>query len=140
MNCSSATAGVSEFPWHFWRSASLPGTNPCRRCAEPFAGNCYRADPALRHRQVGDAAARQPRLECGRPFAQFQRQTFQAGFKTGPGLRESALQLFSSWGNAWDKRVQWDAWIAWARLLRQGAIRGDWPERLDKLNNVALRV
>lgn len=52
---------------------------------------------------------------------------------------ESALQCFSSWGTAWDKRVQWDAWMAWARILRQGAETGEWPERLDKLNNVALR-
>ncbi|WP_423455368.1 DUF6817 domain-containing protein [Ottowia sp. VDI28] len=52
---------------------------------------------------------------------------------------ESALQCFSCWGNAWDKRVQWDAWMAWARILRQGADTGEWPERLDKLNNVALK-
>ena len=52
---------------------------------------------------------------------------------------EGALLCYSAWGNAWDKRVQWDAWIAWARILRQGAITRDWPERLDKLNNVALR-
>jgi hypothetical protein len=54
----------------------------------------------------------------------------------------SALQAFCSWGNAWDKRVQWDAWIAWTRILLQGASSdgpGAWPERLDKLNNVALR-
>jgi hypothetical protein len=50
-----------------------------------------------------------------------------------------ALQCYSAWGNAWDKRVQWDAWMAWARILRQGAQTGTWPERLDKLNNVALR-
>ncbi|HMN20513.1 MAG TPA: tetratricopeptide repeat protein [Ottowia sp.] len=53
---------------------------------------------------------------------------------------EGALQCYSAWGNAWDKRVQWDAWFAWARLLRQGARSGDWPERLDRLNNVALRL
>lgn len=53
---------------------------------------------------------------------------------------ESALQCYSSWGNAWDKRVQWDAWFAWARILQQGARDGSWPERLDKLNNVALRL
>ena len=53
---------------------------------------------------------------------------------------ESALQAFSTWGNAWDKRVAWDAWIAWARILRQSALDGDWPERLDKLNNLALRA
>ncbi|MBH1978567.1 MAG: tetratricopeptide repeat protein, partial [Comamonadaceae bacterium] len=52
---------------------------------------------------------------------------------------DSALQAFSAWGNAWDKRVQWDAWVAWTRILRQSASEGGWPERLDKLNNVALR-
>ena len=53
---------------------------------------------------------------------------------------ESALHLFCAWGNAWDKRVQWDAWVAWTRILLQGAaVEGTWPERLDKLNNVALR-
>ena len=54
----------------------------------------------------------------------------------------SALQAFCSWGNAWDKRVQWDAWVAWTRILLQGATAdgpGAWPERLDKLNNLALR-
>ena len=52
----------------------------------------------------------------------------------------SALQQFSAWGNAWDKRVAWDAWVAWTRILLQSAQTGRWPERLDKLNNVALRV
>ncbi|MOA28256.1 hypothetical protein D3C78_1491840 [compost metagenome] len=52
----------------------------------------------------------------------------------------SALQCFSAWGNAWDKRVQWDAWVAWTRILRQSAQQGSWPERLDKLNNLALRT
>ena len=52
---------------------------------------------------------------------------------------ESALQCFSEWGNAWDKRVQWDAWVAWTRILQQHARNGNWPERLDKLNNVALK-
>ena len=51
----------------------------------------------------------------------------------------SALQAFSAWGNSWDKRVQWDAWVAWTRILHQAATTGSWPERLDKLNNVALR-
>ena len=53
---------------------------------------------------------------------------------------ESALQIFSQWGNAWDKRVQWEAWVAWTRILLQSACEGTWPERLDKLNNLALRT
>ncbi|MEG2630690.1 MAG: tetratricopeptide repeat protein, partial [Comamonas sp.] len=52
----------------------------------------------------------------------------------------SALQCFSAWGNAWDKRVQWDAWVAWTRILLQSAQQGSWPARLDKLNNLALRA
>lgn len=56
-------------------------------------------------------------------------------------VAESALAAFCAWGNAWDKRVQWDAWIAWTRILLQGARDPAlWPERLDKLNNVALRA
>ena len=51
----------------------------------------------------------------------------------------SALHCFSAWGNAWDKRVQWDAWVAWTRILLQSAQDGTWPARLDKLNNLALR-
>ncbi|WP_312758982.1 tetratricopeptide repeat protein [Pulveribacter sp.] len=50
-----------------------------------------------------------------------------------------ALQQFCTWGNSWDKRVQWDAWVAWTRILLQSANQGTWPERLDKLNNLALR-
>ncbi len=50
-----------------------------------------------------------------------------------------ALQQFCAWGNAWDKRVAWDAWVAWTRILYQSASQGGWPERLDKLNNLALR-
>ena len=59
--------------------------------------------------------------------------------KEAEAAAAGALQCYSAWGNAWDKRVQWDAWMAWARILRQGAQTGTWPERLDKLNNVALR-
>ncbi|WP_313077341.1 DUF6817 domain-containing protein [Melaminivora sp.] len=50
-----------------------------------------------------------------------------------------ALQQFCAWGNSWDKRVQWDAWVAWTRILLQSAEEGTWPERLDRLNNLALR-
>lgn len=52
---------------------------------------------------------------------------------------EGALAAFCAWGNSWDKRVAWEAWVAWTRILRQSAQEGTWPERLDKLNNLALR-
>ena len=52
---------------------------------------------------------------------------------------EGALAAFCAWGNSWDKRVAWEAWVAWTRILRQSAQKGTWPARLDKLNNLALR-
>ena len=49
------------------------------------------------------------------------------------------LQLVSSWGNSWDKRIGWDAWVSWGRILLQSAQSASWPEHLNKLNNVALK-
>jgi len=37
-----------------------------------------------------------------------------------------------------DKRIRWDAWIAWGRILQQSAQQKTWPEHLNKLNNLAL--
>ncbi|MDO5624598.1 MAG: tetratricopeptide repeat protein [Pseudomonadota bacterium] len=52
---------------------------------------------------------------------------------------QGALAAFCAWGNSWDKRVQWSAWVAWTRILLQSAEQESWPARLDKLNNLALR-
>ena len=74
-------------------------------------------------------------------------QLYLSAGRAGDAARaaRAALQAFCGWGNAWDKRVQWDAWIAWTRILLQGASTeaegaGAWPQRLDKLNNLALRA
>jgi len=75
--------------------------------------------------------------QVSRPDAQLYLSAGRAG--DAAGAARAALQAFCSWGNAWDKRVQWDAWIAWTRILLQSAEHGGWPERLDRLNNVALR-
>jgi hypothetical protein len=36
-------------------------------------------------------------------------------------LARRALALLCSWGTSWDKRMAWEAWIAWTRVLLQGA-------------------
>ena len=50
----------------------------------------------------------------------------------------SGVQLVASWGNSWDKRIGWDAWMSWGRVLLESAQKRTWPEHLNKLNNVAL--
>ena len=49
------------------------------------------------------------------------------------------LHLLTCWGNSWDKRIGWDAWISWGRILLQSAQTRQWPKTLNKLNNVALK-
>jgi len=51
----------------------------------------------------------------------------------------SGVHLLCCWGNTWDKRVGWDAWVSWGRILLQSAENRQWPSTLNKLNNVALK-
>ena len=50
----------------------------------------------------------------------------------------SGLQALQAWGCAWDKRIAWEAWIAWARILLQSARQGHWPEHIGALNSLGL--
>ncbi|MDB5932035.1 MAG: hypothetical protein JWR60_3742 [Polaromonas sp.] len=59
-------------------------------------------------------------------------------FERAEAAAAGGLQMLCAWGTAWDKRIGWDAWLAWGRILLQGATTRNWPARLDKLNNLAL--
>jgi hypothetical protein len=48
------------------------------------------------------------------------------------------LALLCEWGVAWDKRVSWQGWIVWGRLLAQKAERREWPSTLRDFNNLGL--
>lgn len=51
---------------------------------------------------------------------------------------DQGLALLSAWGVAWDKRIAWSGWVAWARLLRQSAAAKTWPDTLGGLNGLGL--
>lgn len=59
-------------------------------------------------------------------------------FERAEHYAQAGVQMASCWGNAWDKRIGWDAWMSWGRVLLQSAQKRQWPETLNKLNNVAL--
>jgi len=40
----------------------------------------------------------------------------------------TALDVLARWGTSWDKRLSWEAWVAWARVLAKGAREQSWPE------------
>jgi hypothetical protein len=62
----------------------------------------------------------------------------ERNFDLGRQYAEAGVQTAASWGNSWDKRIGWDAWMSWGRVLLQSAQKRQWPETLNKLNNVAL--
>ena len=49
------------------------------------------------------------------------------------------LARLLAWGTAWDKRVGWEAWVAWARVLQQHAAeREPFPETVMGVVNLGL--
>lgn len=38
-----------------------------------------------------------------------------------------ALELQAQWATAWDKRLAWEAWVAWTRVVLKGARERSWP-------------
>lgn len=50
----------------------------------------------------------------------------------------AGLQALQAWGTAWDKRIAWEGWIAWARILLQSARQKQWPEHIGGLNSLGL--
>lgn len=45
----------------------------------------------------------------------------QGDFDKAATAADRALELFVQWGTNWDKRVSYEAWIAWTRVLSQHA-------------------
>ena len=50
----------------------------------------------------------------------------------------AGLDLLQDWGVAWDKRIAWSGWVAWARILLRAAEARRWPETLGGLNGLGL--
>lgn len=49
-----------------------------------------------------------------------------------------ALRLFCEWGTAWDKRMAWEAWVAWTRVILQNAQQRTWPDKPFGMLNLGL--
>ena len=100
------------------RALPIASADPTRRALEAaVAHNPYVAEPRLMLAQLALAAG----------------QWDEAARQAGAGLA-----LLSDWGVAWDKRIAWSGWVAWARILLQSAEAGRWPEMLPGLNGLGL--
>ncbi|KAF5467583.1 hypothetical protein F2P56_011821 [Juglans regia] len=51
---------------------------------------------------------------------------------------ERGLTLMLEWGNPWDKRMSWEGWIAWARVVLMKAKEKSWPQTSWGILNLGL--
>jgi hypothetical protein len=64
----------------------------------------------------------------GEPFILLAQLQLQAGaWDAAAASAAEGLRLLLAWGTAWDKRMPWGAWVAWARVCAQGAETRTWP-------------
>lgn len=54
----------------------------------------------------------------------------QDDFDTAAQHARAGLDILTDWGTAWDKRVAWSGWVAWARVLLQAGQTRRWPDHL----------
>ncbi|KAJ6846065.1 uncharacterized protein M6B38_278480 [Iris pallida] len=51
---------------------------------------------------------------------------------------EEGVRLLLEWGSGWDKRVSWEGWVAWGRVLLMKAREKDWPQTSWGILNLGL--
>ncbi|OEL37385.1 hypothetical protein BAE44_0001596 [Dichanthelium oligosanthes] len=69
----------------------------------------------------------------------------QVLLNAGPGRYEEAgaaaargVRLVLEWGSSWDKRMSWEGWVSWGRLMRDKAMRREWPSTAWGIINLGL--
>ncbi|CAN4114478.1 unnamed protein product [Withania somnifera] len=51
---------------------------------------------------------------------------------------EKGLRLILEWGSPWDKRMSWEGWVAWTRVLLMKAKDKSWPQHSWGILNLGL--
>ncbi|KAF3781484.1 hypothetical protein EJ110_NYTH36938 [Nymphaea thermarum] len=59
-------------------------------------------------------------------------------YEEGEREAEVGLRLMLEWGSSWDKRMSWEGWISWARVLAMKAKERSWPEASWGILNLGL--
>lgn len=59
-------------------------------------------------------------------------------FEEAEKVAEEGLRLIMEWGSSWDKRMSWEGWIAWGRLILMNAKNKSWPKSSWGILNLGL--
>ncbi|XP_021912541.1 uncharacterized protein LOC110826241 isoform X2 [Carica papaya] len=62
----------------------------------------------------------------------------QGKFEEAQKEAEKGLTLLLEWGSPWDKRMSWEGWIAWSRVLLMKAKEKSWPQTSWGILNLGL--
>nr|XP_043606557.1 uncharacterized protein LOC122578625 [Erigeron canadensis] len=62
----------------------------------------------------------------------------QEKFEEAEKEGEEGLRLLLEWGSPWDKRMSWESWIAWCRVLIMKAKEKSWPQTTWGILNLGL--
>ncbi|KAF5754256.1 putative tetratricopeptide-like helical domain superfamily [Helianthus annuus] len=62
----------------------------------------------------------------------------QGRFDEAEKEAEEGLRLLIEWGSPWDKRMSWEGWIAWCRVLVMKAKEKSWPQTSWGILNLGL--
>nr|XP_043613805.1 uncharacterized protein LOC122585741 [Erigeron canadensis] len=59
-------------------------------------------------------------------------------FEEGEKEVEKGLSLLLEWGCSWDKRISWEGWVAWCRVMLNQAKDKSWPQTAWGVINLGL--
>lgn len=62
----------------------------------------------------------------------------QGRFEEAEREAERGLRLILEWGSPWDKRMSWEGWVAWVRVLLMKAKEKSWPQSSWGILNLGL--
>jgi hypothetical protein len=76
---------------------------------------------------------------AGEPYLLAAQLHLQAGRWAAAGAAAArGLTRLVEWGTPWDKRMPWEAWVAWGRVLLRGARTRTWPGDAFGMLNLGL--
>jgi hypothetical protein len=75
----------------------------------------------------------------GEPLVLLSQILIQRGnYEEAEKYAKQALNLFIQWGTTYDKRISWEGWIAWTRVLIQNSRKKYWPTTSFGVLNLGL--
>ncbi|CAN6238958.1 unnamed protein product [Urochloa humidicola] len=75
----------------------------------------------------------------GEPWLALAQVRLNAGeYEEAEAAAARGVRLMLEWGSSWDKRMSWEGWVSWGRLMRDKARRREWPRSAWGIINLGL--